>query len=102
MEMTTRNATLKLIKKNLPYLSEEFGIEKIGIFGSVAKGTAEESSDIDIVVKLKKPIGLKFIALVEYLENLFHKKVDVLTLEGIKNIRFKDVADDINRNIIYV
>ncbi|MBU8901718.1 MAG: nucleotidyltransferase domain-containing protein [Victivallales bacterium] len=100
--MTKRDSTLKLIKKNLAYLSDEFGIEKIGIFGSVAKEIENTDSDIDIVVKLKKPIGLKFIGLVEYLEKLFNKKVDVLTLEGIKNIKFKDVADDITRSIIYV
>lgn len=100
--MAIRNKILKIIEKKLPYLSDEFGIEKIGVFGSVAKETENKDSDIDIVVELKKPIGFKFIYLVEYLENLFDRKVDVLTLEGIKNIKFKDVADDIKRNIIYV
>ena len=100
--MKTHNATLKLVKEKYPYLLAEFGVEKIGIFGSIAKGIEKEDSDIDIVVKLKKPIGLKFIELVEYLENLFHKKVDVLTQDGIENIRIKEVAEDIKRNIIYV
>ncbi|MCD6569863.1 MAG: nucleotidyltransferase domain-containing protein [Deltaproteobacteria bacterium] len=100
--MTTRNSTLELIKEKYPYLSDEFGVEKIGIFGSVAKETEREDSDIDIVVKLRKPIGLKFIELVEYLETLFNTKVDVLTQEGIKNIRIKEIADDIKRNIVYV
>ena len=58
--MTTRNSTLKLIKEKYPYLSDEFGVEKIGIFGSVAKETERKYSDIDIVVKLRKPIGLKY------------------------------------------
>jgi predicted nucleotidyltransferase len=97
-----RNTTLELIKEKYPYLSDEFGVEKIGIFGSIAKETASEESDIDIVVKLRKPIGLKFIELVEYLEGLFNKKVDVLTQEGINNIRIKEIADDIKRNIVYV
>ena len=100
--MKTRNTTLELIKEKYPYLSNEFGVEKIGVFGSVAKGTARGKSDIDIVVKLRKPIGLKFIELVEYLEGLFNTKVDVLTQEGINNIRIKEIADDIKRNIVYV
>ena len=100
--MMTHNSTLELIKKEYPYLSREFGVEKIGIFGSVAKETEREVSDIDIVVKLRKPIGLKFIELVEYLETLFNTKVDVLTQEGINNIRIKEIADDIKRNIVYV
>ena len=97
-----RNSTLELIKEKYPYLSDEFGVEKIGIFGSVAKETERKDSDIDIVVKLRKPIGFKFIELVEYLESLFNTKVDVLTQEGINNIRIKEIADDIKRNIVYV
>ena len=100
--MTTTNTILKLIKEKYLYLSNEFGVERIGVFGSVAKGIEKEDSDIDIVVELKKPIGLKFVELVEYLENLFNKKVDVLTIDGIQNIRIKGVAEDIKRNIIYV
>ncbi len=100
--MTTHNSTLELIKEKYSYLSDEFGVEKIGIFGSVAKEAARGESDIDIIVKLRKPIGLKFIELVEYLESLFNTKVDVLTQEGINNIRIKEIADDIKRNIVYV
>ncbi len=100
--MTTRNSTLELIREKYPYLSDEFGVEEIGIFGSVAKETEREDSDIDIVVKLRQPIGLKFIELVDYLETLLNTKVDVLTQEGIKNIRIKEIADDIKRNIVYV
>ncbi len=97
-----RKSTLELIKEKYPYLSDEFGVERIGIFGSVAIETEGEGSDIDVVVKLRKPIGLKFIELVEYLENLFQTKVDVLTEEGIENIRIKEIADDIKKNIVYV
>lgn len=95
-------STIELIKEKYPYLAEEYGVEKIGIFGSVAKQTEKNDSDIDLVVKLKKPIGLKFIELVEYFENLLHTKVDVLTEEGIENIRIKEIADDIKKSIVYV
>jgi len=100
--MTTRDRVIKLIKKNYPYLSAEFGIKKIGLFGSIAKGIEKKDSDIDIVVELERPIGFKFINLVEYLENIFNRKVDVLTKDGIENIRFEEIAEDIKRNIIYV
>jgi predicted nucleotidyltransferase len=35
-------------------------------------------------------------------EKLFGRKVDVLTKEGIKNIRVKKVAQEIERSLIYV
>lgn len=93
---------LELIRDKYPYLSQEFGVEKIGIFGSASKGDVKEDSDIDIVVRLREPIGFKFIELAEYLEDLFHKKVDVLTEAGIDNIRNKEIIEDIKRNIVYV
>ena len=100
--MTTRNSTLEIIRDNYPYLAHEFGVNKIGIFGSVAKEAERIGSDIDIVVEFRKPIGFKYIELVDYLEKLFDAKVDVLTQDGIENIRIKEISDDIKRNIVYV
>ena len=42
------------------------------------------------------------MALVAFLEKLFRKKVDVLTPEGVESIRIKSVAEDIQRNTVYV
>jgi len=100
--MAYRDEVIDKIKKQYPYLSSQFGVERIGLFGSVAKQKEKSDSDIDIVVEFSKPIGLKFMSLVEYLEELFGKKVDVLTKEGIKNIRVKKVSSDIEKDIIYV
>lgn len=92
----------KIIKANKKELEEKFGLKKIGIFGSIAKGAEKEASDIDIVVEFDKPIGLSFVDFVEYLERILNNEIDVLTLEGIENIRVKKIIDDIKRNIIYV
>ncbi len=100
--MITKSFAMKLIQEQYVYLSNEFGVEKIGIFGSVAKQIETKHSNIDIVVTFRKPIGFKFIELVEYLEQLLGTKVDVLTQEGIKNIRIQEISDDIKNNIIYV
>lgn len=91
-----------MLKENYPVLTDEYGVSRIGIFGSVAKGTMTEDSDLDIVVEFKRPIGFKFVRLVEYLESLFGKRVDVITNNGIENIRVKEVARNIERNLIYV
>lgn len=91
-----------MLKENYPVLTDEYGVSRIGIFGSVAKGTMTEDSDLDIVVEFKRPIGFKFVRLVEYLESLFGKRVDVITKNGIENIRVKEVARNIERNLIYV
>jgi|SRR3989304_5829274 len=97
-----KNEVIRLMKENYNVLMDEYGVSRIGIFGSAAKGTMTEDSDLDIVVEFKRPIGFKFIRLVEYLERLFGKKVDVITKDGIENIRVKEVARNIERNLIYV
>jgi hypothetical protein len=93
---------IRLMQEHSDVLMNEYGISKIGIFGSILKGTMTEDSDLDIVVEFNKPIGFRFNSLVEYLENLFGRKVDVLTKEGIKNIRVKEVAANIERTLAYV
>jgi predicted nucleotidyltransferase len=93
---------LILINKNLPYLTKEFNISRIGLFGSYAKENPNDNSDIDIVARFEQPPGLKFIEFTEYLEKLLGQKVDVLTEEGIKGIRNKEIAQSIRNSIIYV
>ncbi len=100
--MSYLDEVIEKIKSKYPYLSSEFGIKRIGIFGSVAKQANREGSDIDLVVEFEKPIGLKFMYLAEYMEKLFGRKVDILTKDGIRNIRVKRVSTDIEENIIYV
>jgi len=97
-----KDEVIRLTKEHYNVLLTEYGVSRIGIFGSVVKGTVTEDSDLDIVVEFKRPIGFKFIRLVEYLENLFGRKVDVVTKDGIKNIRVKEVAKNIERNLVYV
>ena len=100
--MSCLDEVIMKLKLQYPYLSSEFGVKRIGVFGSIAKQEERKESDIDMVIEFDRPIGLKFIALAEYMENLFGRKVDILTKDGIRNIRVKSVSTDIEKDIIYV
>ncbi len=100
--MLTREQAVKLLQERRPYLAVEFGVSKIGLFGSCAKGRPDETSDIDLLLEFERPIGLRFIELVDYLENLLGRKVDVLTPAGIQNIRIERVARSISQSVVYV
>jgi uncharacterized protein len=100
--MTTKNQIIKLLRNKRSYLSSEFKVKKIGIFGSYAKGIPDVSSDIDIIVEFHGPVGFKFMELTEYLETLLGKKVDILTPAGLQGIRVPRVARSIEENILYV
>lgn len=100
--MLSQNKVIELLKRELPFLALEYGVKKIGLFGSYAKGIQRGKSDIDILVEFEKPIGLKFVELADYLEKVLGRGIDILTPAGIKGIRIKKVARDIKRSIIYV
>ena len=100
--MNSREEILKTLKQSSEFLSSEFSVKKIAVFGSAARNAITSDSDIDIVVEFSAPIGFRFNQLVEYLENLLGRKVDVLTKDGIRNIRVRNVAENIEKDLIYV
>jgi predicted nucleotidyltransferase len=100
--MLTRDKLIQLLQKEQAYLATEFGVRKIGLFGSYAKGQPGETSDIDILVEFERPIGFRFLDLVDYLEAVLGRKVDVLTPAGVQNIRIDRVAKSIAESIVYV
>lgn len=97
-----REKVIEILRKELPYFASEYGVKRIGLFGSYAKGTPIQGSDIDILVEFERPIGFKFIEFTEYLEGLLGTGVDILTPAGIESIRIDKVAKDITESIVYV
>ena len=100
--MLTQEDIIATLKSESATLAAEYGVKRIGLFGSYARGTQREDSDIDILVEFEKPIGLKFVQLAEYLERVLGRKADLLTPGGIRGIRVERVARDIKESIVYV
>jgi len=100
--MNTTEIILNQLRENYPYLATEYGVSRIGLFGSYASGAATETSDVDLVVEFQHPLGFKFIELADYLEKLLGKKVDLLTPAGVQGIRLRNVASTIAEHIVYV
>jgi len=101
-DMKTQMKPVEILKKNHDSLRDNFGVKRIGLFGSFAKGTERKDSDIDMVVEFKNADFDNFMNLVFYLEKLLGRKVDILTPEGLRSIRVKKVAEDIERSLRYV
>jgi len=105
-EPRTRQEIMQILKKQLPYLQEKYGVQRIAIYGSFAKGNQTKRSDVDILVQLMKPLGLEFIELAYHLEMILKKKVDLATFDTLKrsleNPRYKHIASDIERALSYV
>jgi uncharacterized protein len=100
--MLTRDQIVQTLQEKQAYLAAEFGVSKIGLFGSFTKGQPDQASDIDLLVEFERPIGFRFLDLADYLEAILGRKVDMLTPAGIQNIRIHKVAQSISQSILYV
>ena len=81
----------------LPEIRNRFGVTKIGIFGSTARGDDRPESDVDVLVELS-PDHLtfrNFSALADFLEELYGRKVDLLTVGGIDPLIRQDVESEV-------
>ena len=105
-EPWTKQEIMHILRKQLPYLQERYGVERIAIYGSFAKDNQKKRSDVDILVQLMKPLGLEFVQLAYHLEKILKKKVDLATFDtlrrSLENPRYKHIASDIERTLIYV
>ena len=68
---------LKLLREHKQEFEERYGITKLGIFGSVAKDQAVDSSDVDVVVEMAPDMFAR-ANLKEELEMILGSKVDVV------------------------
>lgn len=73
-----RNDILSTLTRFRDLKREEFGIVRIGVFGSVARGEITEASDIDVVVELDRPDLFTLVGIKQELEELLHRPVDVV------------------------
>jgi len=102
----TKTRVINILRKQLPQLRAKYGVEKMALYGSFAKGTARKKSDVDILVQLTRPLGLEFVQLAFELEESLGRKVDLATFEsfqgGRMNSRYAHIALDIERTLFYV
>lgn len=75
---------IKILKAYKDYLRRKYNVKQIGIFGSYLKNEQKKKSDLDILVEFKKPVGLGYFELKDFLEDILKIKVDLVTKKGIK------------------
>lgn len=81
--MLTRRKILSSLAANREAV-RGFGVKKLGVFGSYARGQARKNSDMDFVVQFEKKSFDAYMDLKFFLEDLFHAKVDLVLADRIK------------------
>lgn len=79
----TPNKIVQLLEQHKQDL-RRFGVKKIGLFGSYLKKQHSESSDIDFLVEFSEPSFDNYMNLKFFLEELFGKKIDLVTEQALK------------------
>lgn len=97
----TKNRILDMLRERENDL-RKYHVKRIGLFGSYVTGKQNPRSDVDFVVEFEQPSFDNYMDLTNYLEKLLGKKIDILTPEGIRSIRVKEVAKRISRSVLYV
>jgi predicted nucleotidyltransferase len=70
---------IEILRSYEPEIRKIFCVKRIDIFGSFARGEQKDTSDVDILVEFEKPTFDNFMNLAFFLEDLFQRKVDLVT-----------------------
>lgn len=90
---------IEILKKNEGTIREKYHVRKIGVFGSFARNDEKEESDVDILVEFESDFETfdNYIELKYFLEDLFRRKVDLVTSEALR----PQLKDEILKEVMY-
>lgn len=86
------------LRQQKAYIQEHFDVEKIGLFGSYTKGLENDESDLDFYVEFRNKSFDNVAGLWVYLEELYHKKIDLFYRHPNNN---HVIFENIQKEVIY-
>lgn len=93
------NYELQEIKDIVIPIAKTYGVSKVGVFGSYARGEANENSDVDIYIEKGKLRSLiQYFSFVNDLEHSLGCHVDVVTTNAMD----KEFVENIMREGITI
>ena len=85
---------LEILRRYKKEVANEYKILKIGIFGSISRGEANDESDVDIVIRVSEPDFFMLAGIKNDLEDRLKKPVDIVTYTDSMNAFLKKRIDD--------
>lgn len=93
-----RASILALLQEHRDVVSTRFGAKDLALFGSAARDEMRADSDVDVLVDFDGPATFDaFFGLKDYLEELLHRPVDLVTRKGLKPRARQHVERDLIR-----
>ena len=96
MPVKTKEQVLNLLWEHQQKL-RQFGVSRCGVFGSFARDAAHDQSDVDILVAFEPEQKTfdNFIHLAFFLEDLFGRTVDLVTIESLSPYIGPRILDEV-------
>ena len=95
----TQSSYINALRRFKQEYGSEYGITKIGFFGSVARGDQTEESDVDIILESPTASVYTLIGIKQKLEKIFNKQVDVV---GKTEFTPKNFLARVEKEAVYV
>ena len=84
-EKMDRTQMLALLTQSKPLLAERYGVTRLALFGSTARGAARSESDVDLLVAFDGPAtATQYFGVQFFLEDLLGRTVDLVTERGLR------------------
>lgn len=98
--VTEKEKILGFLNNNKLKLSKDFGVDKIGLFGSYLNNSQNENSDVDILIEVRKDFKKykHYFELKKFLETNIDKEVDIVYKDAINPL----INMEIQKDIVYV
>ncbi len=85
-------------RREIEALCRDYGVQRLAVFGSAASGGFRASrSDLDFLVVFRTPLtpgyANRYFGLLEGLQNLFKRPVDLVVESAIRNPHFREAVD---------
>jgi len=86
--------TIDEIKRISVPIAQRYGVKKLALFGSYARGEQKDTSDIDFLIEKGKIQGWEFFGFINNLEDDLGMHVDVITYDSLKDSLITDSVRD--------
>jgi len=92
------DAMISRIKEHGEEIRTEYGVARLGVFGSRLRGEARGDSDLDVLVEFAHPTFRNYMGLKRFLEHLIGVPVDLVSVAALKPL----LKEHILREVQYV
>lgn len=94
-----RARSLQIARTQARFGKEEYGVTRIGIFGSAARDQIKKNSDVDVVIEMKEPDLFYMVHIKEIIEKSLKCPVDIVRYRNNMN---KNLKSRIDKESVYV